>query len=134
MMGEKFMETYNVNEGSATKSTIGNNDLGPYFSKEIEQSLIECQLGRTGLGVLMFDLDHFKSVNDSTNHLVGSYVIAEIGKIIQYSNILERFDLAARYGGDEFILVLYNINLATAQHWTVPAPSASGSLNPLKLV
>lgn len=29
-------ETYNVNEGSATKSTIGNNDLGPYFSKEIE--------------------------------------------------------------------------------------------------
>ena len=55
---------------------------------------------------MMLDLDRFKSVNDSTNHLVGSYVIGEVGKLI--ANQCENYEgaIAARYGGDEFIITM----------------------------
>ncbi len=55
-----------------------------------------------GLGVIMLDLDHFKSVNDSTNHLMGSFVLSEIGGLIRQSNIMAD-GASARYGGDEFV-------------------------------
>jgi diguanylate cyclase (GGDEF)-like protein len=50
-------------------------------------------------------LDHFKSVNDTTNHLVGSYVIGESGRLLRQNDIFGEDDVAARYGGDEFIIV-----------------------------
>jgi diguanylate cyclase (GGDEF)-like protein len=58
--------------------------------------------GTRGLGVIMLDLDHFKSVNDSTNHLMGSFVLSEIGVLIRQSNIFPD-GASARYGGDEFV-------------------------------
>ncbi|MAE74683.1 MAG: diguanylate cyclase response regulator [Bdellovibrionaceae bacterium] len=53
---------------------------------------------------VMIDLDHFKSVNDNNDHLFGSYVLQEFGHMIQ-KNIRD-VDLAARYGGDEFLVCL----------------------------
>ena len=54
-------------------------------------------------GVVMMDMDNFKSVNDNHNHLFGSYVLKEVGKIIRRH--LRKVDIAARYGGDEFLLL-----------------------------
>lgn len=54
--------------------------------------------------VVMIDMDHFKSVNDGHDHLFGSYVLSEIGKIIK--NLTRAIDIPARYGGDEFLIVL----------------------------
>ncbi len=56
------------------------------------------------LAVLVLDLDHFKSVNDSLGHLVGDSVLAEVGGIVQAN--VRAMDLAARYGGEEFVIVL----------------------------
>ncbi len=56
------------------------------------------------LAVLMMDIDHFKSVNDTYGHKVGDSVISEIGRII-----LKRVrdtDIAIRYGGEEFLIIL----------------------------
>ncbi len=61
-------------------------------------------LHRSQLAVIMIDLDHFKNVNDTVNHLMGSYVISEVGKLIHSSGIIGPEDLGARYGGDEFII------------------------------
>lgn len=74
------------------------------FSQKYLNAVKICRSGHLGLGLIMIDLDHFKSVNDSSNHLVGSYVIGEVGRIIKNSGILGPNDMAARYGGDEFIL------------------------------
>jgi diguanylate cyclase (GGDEF)-like protein len=54
--------------------------------------------------VVMMDIDHFKSVNDNHNHLVGSHILKEIAKIIERST--RRSDLTARFGGDEYVFFL----------------------------
>jgi diguanylate cyclase (GGDEF)-like protein len=54
--------------------------------------------------LIFIDLDHFKSVNDTHGHLVGSKLLAEIGEAIKLHCRL--IDLAFRYGGDEFVVLL----------------------------
>lgn len=53
---------------------------------------------------IMMDLDHFKKVNDENDHLFGSWVLKQIGLII--SHAMRAGDFAARYGGDEFLVVI----------------------------
>ena len=76
------------------------------FKKEYEQILNRSQAKNSGFGVMMLDLDRFKSVNDSTNHLVGSFVISEVGRIITESCAELPEVIPARYGGDEFIIAM----------------------------
>jgi len=58
------------------------------------------------LAVIMFDVDFFKSVNDNYGHAFGDYVLTSIAGIIM-ANIRGK-DLASRYGGEEFTVMLYN--------------------------
>jgi two-component system, cell cycle response regulator len=62
--------------------------------------------GNSSYGVIMLDLDNFKSVNDNRNHLVGSHVISEVGKIFGESISMIDLAVAARYGGDEYVIAL----------------------------
>ncbi len=56
------------------------------------------------LGLLLIDLDHFKSVNDTYGHLAGDDVLTEMGKLLQ--NGTRSVDIVGRYGGEEFVVVL----------------------------
>lgn len=58
--------------------------------------------------VVMMDMDYFKTVNDGHDHLFGSYVLSEVGKIIKAST--RNIDIPARYGGDEYLVVLSETN------------------------
>ena len=60
------------------------------------------------MSLIMFDLDHFKNVNDSSNHLMGSHVLAEIGKIV--TEVIRSQDYGARFGGDEYVILLPHTN------------------------
>ncbi len=66
----------------------------------LETELKRAEAYRLPLAVLMMDLDHFKSVNDTHGHLMGSHVLAEIGRIIRDN--LRSVDVSGRYGGEEF--------------------------------
>jgi diguanylate cyclase (GGDEF)-like protein len=57
-----------------------------------------------GCAVAMMDLDDFKQVNDRHGHLAGSFVLHEIGGLLRSK--LRQFDVAGRYGGEEFIAYL----------------------------
>jgi diguanylate cyclase (GGDEF)-like protein len=74
------------------------------FHQRFNGMLESCRDGVFGLAVIMLDLDHFKSVNDTANHLVGSHVIREVGRLLNRREIVGREDVAARYGGDEFVI------------------------------
>ena len=66
-----------------------------------------------GFCVLFIDIDKFKQVNDQYGHLVGSQMLTHIGKLIRSS--LRKNDQVFRYGGDEFIAILYDTELSTAK-------------------
>jgi diguanylate cyclase (GGDEF)-like protein len=80
---------------------------------ELEDAIAKA--ARTGqpLCVIMADLDHFKNVNDIYGHLVGDRVLTEVAARIKAA--LRAFDLVGRYGGEEFVLLLEDTSLHTAQ-------------------
>ena len=91
------------------KELVDTDDLtGLYNMRSLYQRL-DLEIDRAKrfgrpVTVVMLDMDHFKSVNDGHDHLFGSYVISEVGKIIRSNT--RNIDLPARYGGDEFLVVL----------------------------
>lgn len=66
-----------------------------------------------GFCVLFVDVDRFKQVNDQHGHIIGSQMLGHIGRLLKTG--LRKQDHVFRYGGDEFIAVLYGTELATAQ-------------------
>src|SRR6202021_1823545 len=81
------------------------DDVTGLFNPRHLYTRLEEQVASGQVFSLMFvDLDHFKSVNDTHGHLVGSRLLAEIGNLIKDG--LRQSDMAFRYGGDEFAILL----------------------------
>jgi diguanylate cyclase (GGDEF)-like protein len=86
-----------------------------YLHIALEQSIRTTRQAGQDLTVLFLDLDFFKRVNDSHGHLAGSQVLREVGQLLRVmSRGHEPEWLAARYGGDEFVLALPDVGLAPA--------------------
>lgn len=66
------------------------------------------------LSMIMFDLDHFKAINDRHGHLAGDAVLAAVGG--RMKAVLRGSDLKCRYGGEEFLLMLPDTAISGAQH------------------
>ncbi len=74
------------------------------FMERLEHQMLEASTQGTRLALLFIDLDHFKRVNDSLGHLVGDTLLHAVGARIVGS--LRATDLVARFGGDEFMVLL----------------------------
>ena len=72
---------------------------------------------RTGskLGVMMIDIDHFKTINDQHGHVVGDRVLQDTARLL--STRLRASDVVGRYGGDEFIVLA--VPVAEGSTWAV---------------
>jgi len=88
--------------------TITDDCTGLYNARHLYKTL-DTEVYRSSrfgyeFSVLFIDLDHFKSVNDTYGHLVGSKLLSEIGYLVKAQ--LRLIDFAFRYGGDEFVVLL----------------------------
>jgi diguanylate cyclase (GGDEF)-like protein len=63
--------------------------------------------------ILMFNIDHFKQINDHYGHVVGDLVLKQLAETAE--NIIRNEDQLGRYGGDEFIIMLLGLNLTNAK-------------------
>ncbi len=83
-----------------------------YFLEFLERELAGAARHQLPLSLVIFDIDHFKQVNDTHGHLAGDAVLKELGRRLKPR--IRREDLIARYGGEEFACVLTKTNAAGA--------------------
>lgn len=74
------------------------------FNDELERELERSLHYRQHLSLIIFDIDHFKRVNDEFGHPVGDVVLQEISRVVRHG--IRRSDVFARYGGEEFVVLL----------------------------
>lgn len=83
-----------------------------YFQECIEREIARALRYRREVSLVMFDIDHFKQVNDTHGHLAGDSVLKTLAMTVK--NRIRREDLFARYGGEEFAIVLPEIDCHNA--------------------
>jgi two-component system cell cycle response regulator len=77
-----------------------------FFLEQLDSEYAYSVRHHSDLSLLMFDIDHFKLINDSHGHLAGDYVLAQLTQIVTPAIRVE--DTFARYGGEEFVLLSRN--------------------------
>ncbi len=80
--------------------------------QRMEVEIARSVRNRSPLSLLMIDVDQFKAVNDAYGHVVGDHVLASTGSVLRRNS--RSFDLASRFGGDEFALLLPDTDVAGA--------------------
>jgi diguanylate cyclase (GGDEF)-like protein len=75
-----------------------------YFEEFAEREIARCRRHARPLALLMFDVDHFKRINDDFGHLSGDHVLRELAATL--GKRIRREELFARYAGDEFVVVV----------------------------
>jgi diguanylate cyclase (GGDEF)-like protein/PAS domain S-box-containing protein len=83
-----------------------------YMEESLEREMRRASRGRHPVGIIMLDLDHFKKFNDSYGHDAGDALMRIVGNTLQRSIRAE--DIACRYGGEEFTLILPEASLVDA--------------------
>lgn len=83
------------------------------LNKIFENIFLQANKHSFKLSVILFDIDHFKMINDTYGHNVGDKVLVELSRLSQ--GILREKDVLARWGGEEFMIVLSNTSVEEAK-------------------
>jgi diguanylate cyclase len=73
----------------------------------------QCRQHNTAATLALIDIDHFKGINDSYGHIVGDAALRQLSKALKH--VLDEYELAGRYGGDEFCVILPSLPLNKAE-------------------
>jgi diguanylate cyclase (GGDEF)-like protein len=84
-----------------------------FLEESLDREIRRAARGNRPLSVLMMDLDHFKRFNDTFGHDAGDLLLRELGALLQQN--VRGSDVACRFGGEEFALILPDASPATAQ-------------------
>jgi len=83
-----------------------------YFIDTLNTEVSYARRHKSTLSLIIFDLDHFKQVNDNYGHVAGDHVLIDIAALVHH--MLRTEDVFARYGGEEFVIILRGIGLDDA--------------------
>ena len=84
-----------------------------YFNKSLGNEVANCKVTGNPLSLILFDLDHFKHLNDNFGHDAGDFVLKDLSALIRENGVRE-LDIFARYGGEEFVILLPKTNIKNA--------------------
>lgn len=84
-----------------------------YLYHFLNYEIKRCDCQNQTMGLIIIDIDDFKTVNDTYGHFEGDRILEKFGTLIK--NQIREIDLAARYGGEEFVVVLPYVNQAQAE-------------------
>ncbi|MEB3284341.1 MAG: diguanylate cyclase [Candidatus Sericytochromatia bacterium] len=106
----------NLGNEAQTARTDGLTGLAThdFFQQRMAEEFASADRHRTPLSFMIFDLDHFKSINDNHGHPAGDAVLKGAAHLLKES--VRKYDLVARYGGEEFAVVLPNTDEDSAYH------------------
>ena len=102
----KYMEQLAITDAL---TTINNRHS---FNETISKEIIRANRQSNDLSLLLIDVDNFKNFNDTCGHLAGDQLLKDIA--LSLKNCIRRTDYLARYGGDEFVIILPDTNLNKA--------------------
>jgi diguanylate cyclase (GGDEF)-like protein len=83
-----------------------------YLLDRLESEFAYAVRHKSPLSLLMFDIDHFKSINDTHGHLAGDFVLVTLAQVV--GTAIRQEDVFARYGGEEFAVICRGVDLAGA--------------------
>ncbi len=92
-----------------TLTGLGNRH---FFTQKSERALVDAARAGESAALVMFDLDHFKAINDTYGHGAGDWVLKQVGKTC--ASHCRKVDYLGRIGGEEFAVLLRGLDLATA--------------------
>jgi len=84
-----------------------------FFDQRLEEEVTLAHRNKTALSCLFIDLDHFKSINDNHGHQAGDIVLKKVAQVL--ADIMRTTDILARFGGEEFVILLADTKRAVAQ-------------------
>lgn len=84
-----------------------------YFETQLAKEIMYSSFYETNLAIMIIDIDHFKQINDLHGHLVGDEVLKQFVEVIQ-SVLRHDIDWMSRYGGEEFVVILKNVDFSHA--------------------
>lgn len=110
---EKLRASYEISLSMALTDSLTGLYNRRYLEVHLQKMLEKGREQKKNICVLMFDIDKFKSVNDTYGHAVGDEILVEFAQRLQ--DQVRSFDLVARQGGEEFIVILSETNFERAK-------------------
>jgi two-component system cell cycle response regulator len=116
---EKFRMKTEINQAMekmaelSTKDELTNLYNRRYFMESAEREVAGTARYGQALSFLMLDLDFFKQINDNYGHPAGDAVLTQTARLLKKS--IRRYDVACRYGGEEFAVIMPNTRLTDAR-------------------
>lgn len=99
-----------------------------YLNEKLAMQWSQCQKDQLPISILMYDLDHFKLINDQFGHLEGDNCLKLIATMLK-NQVNQTNNIVARFGGEEFIIVMPNADLTQAMNTATQLIDATRKLN-----
>lgn len=111
---EELKRVNTILESQATTDSLTGINNRRKFLEVLQAKLLEAKRYGMPLALIFFDIDHFKQINDSYGHETGDSVLQELSLVV--SSMIRQTDIFARFGGEEFVILVHNNDLGTGRY------------------